>query len=65
MQRRRRDDDRRVADNCRSVPAIANRIANDGVFELTQVEAQSTGGYNSGNPNVNEETADSWTAGFV
>jgi iron complex outermembrane receptor protein len=60
-----------VADNCRSIPAIANRIAtglgNDNgeldIFRLTQVEIQSTGGVVGGNPNVGEETADSWTIG--
>ncbi|HEX6992944.1 MAG TPA: TonB-dependent receptor [Gammaproteobacteria bacterium] len=55
----------RVAENCRSIPAIANRIAQDGAFTLTQVEAQSTGGFDSGNPNVQEETADAFTVGIV
>ena len=55
-----------VADgNCRSIQAIADRIAADGAFTLTQVEKQSTGGLIGGNPNVKEETADSWTAGVV
>jgi len=54
-----------AADNCRSVPAIADRIAADGVFALTQVEKQSTGGFNGGNPDANEETADTWTLGIV
>ena len=59
--------------NCRSIPAIATRIAtglgNDGgtpgAFTLTQVETQSTGGRVGGNPNVQEETADSFTIGAV
>jgi len=55
----------RVAENCRSIPAIANRIAQNGAFTLTQVEAQSTGGFDSGNPNVQEETADAFTIGIV
>ncbi len=54
-----------IADNCRSIPAIANRIAAFGSFALSQVESQSTGGFNTGNPNVDEETADSWTFGVV
>jgi len=33
------------------------------VFRLTQAELQSTGGVTGGNPNVKEETADSWTFG--
>src|SRR5690606_30935859 len=54
-----------IAVNCRSVPAIAQRIADTGAFTLTQVEAQSTGGFNSGNPDVQEETADAFTLGIV
>lgn len=54
-----------VADNCRAIPVIADRIASTGSFTLTQVERQSTGGFISGNPNVLEETADSVTAGLV
>jgi len=59
--------------NCRSIAAIQSRITtgigNDngttGVFTLTQAELQSTGGVTSGNPNVGEETADSFTIGAV
>jgi len=58
-------DEGRIAENCRSIPAIAQRIAETGAFTLTQVEAQSTGGFNSGNPNVQEETADAFTIGIV
>jgi len=54
-----------VADNCRSIPVIADRIADQGSFTLTQVERQSTGGFLIGNPLVAEETADSITAGIV
>ncbi|MEM7432239.1 MAG: TonB-dependent receptor [Pseudomonadota bacterium] len=54
-----------AAVNCRTIPVIADRIANTGSFTLTQVERQSTGGFTSGNPNVGEETADSLTAGLV
>ncbi len=54
-----------VADNCRSIAVIANRIADQGSFTLSQVERQSTGGFLIGNPNVREETADSITAGLV
>jgi outer membrane receptor protein involved in Fe transport len=54
-----------VGTNCRSVPAIQDRIDATGAFTLTQVERQSTGGFNSGNPLAGEETADTYTAGFV
>lgn len=54
-----------VADNCRSIPEIAQRIADEGAFELTQAEAQQTGGTIGGNPKVEEETADSWSVGFI
>ena len=54
-----------VAVNCRSIPVIADRIADQGIFSLTQVERQSTGGFLSGNPNVQEESADALTVGFV
>ncbi|MEO1245412.1 MAG: TonB-dependent receptor [Pseudomonadota bacterium] len=54
-----------VAENCRSIPVIADRIADTGSFTLSQVEIQQTGGFISGNPEVAEETADSITAGLV
>ncbi len=55
-----------IAENCRSIPAIADRIAETGSFTLTQTEIQGTGGFTSrGNPNLNVETSDSWTFGAV
>lgn len=54
-----------IADNCRSIQVIQDRINDQGIFELTQVERQSAGGFLLGNPNVEEETADSFTLGFV
>lgn len=54
-----------VAENCRSIPEIAARIARDGAFTLTQAELQGTGGFVGGNPEVKEETADTWSAGFI
>ncbi|MFT6645186.1 MAG: iron complex outermembrane receptor protein, partial [Patiriisocius sp.] len=61
------------ADNCRSIPQIANRIATGlgntdnlpGAFTLTQVETQSTGGRVGGSVTVQEETAESFTIGAV
>lgn len=54
-----------IAENCRSIPAIQDRINTTGSFTLTQAELQQTGGFIGGNPNVNEETAESFTAGFI
>ena len=54
-----------VATNCLSIPEVAARVAANGSFELTQIEAQSTGGTVGGNPDVKEETADTYSLGFV
>lgn len=55
-----------IADNCRSVQAIADRIASEGSFTLTQPEIQGTGGFTGkGNPNLETETSDSYTLGAV
>jgi len=51
--------------NCLSIPTIAARVAADGAFELTQIEAQSTGGTIGGSPDIQEETADTWSVGAV
>ena len=47
------------------VPQIQNRIDATGSFTLTQVEKQSTGGFNSGNPEAQEETADTYGLGVI
>ncbi|ETJ46914.1 TonB-dependent receptor domain-containing protein [Pseudoalteromonas agarivorans] len=54
-----------VAQNCLSIPEIAARVAANGSFELTQTEAQSTGGFIGGNEEVQEETADTYSLGVV
>lgn len=55
-----------VDDNCRSIPAIAARIASVGSFTLTQAEIQGTGGFTgAGNANLDPETADSINLGVV
>ncbi len=54
-----------VADNCRSIQAIAERIADTGSFNLSQAELQGTGGFQGGNPDLVEEKADTFTFGFV
>jgi len=55
-----------TAANCRSIQAIADRIAATGSFDLTLSEIQGTGGFNGvGNPNLGVETSDSWSFGTV
>jgi outer membrane receptor protein involved in Fe transport len=55
-----------IAENCRSLQAIADRIAATGSFTLTQTEIQGTGGFTGqGNPLLEVETSDSWTFGAV
>jgi len=55
-----------VAENCRSIPAVAQRIADQGAFVLTQPEIQGTGGFTSkGNPNLSPEKADTWSLGVI
>lgn len=55
-----------IAANCLAVPEIAARVAQEGVFELTQPEIQGTGGFvNVGSENLEAETSDSYTLGAV
>ena len=54
-----------IAENCRSIEAIANRIQSDGSFELTQIETQGTRVFSAGSATVEEETATSFTLGAV
>ena len=55
-----------VAENCRSIQSIADRIAATGSFTLTQPEIQGTGGFTGqGNQALDVETSDSWTFGVV
>ena len=56
-----------VAQNCLSVPAILARAAAnpDTGFLLTQLEKQQTGGFIGGNPDVQEETARTYSIGAV
>ena len=51
---------------CRTIPGIAAEIANNGVFEYDDnTDRQSIEGEDSGNPNLEEETAETWTIGLV
>ena len=54
-----------VGDNCRADPGVAANIAANGVFTLNQADLQGISGFNGGNPNLEEEEAESWTAGVV
>ena len=51
--------------NCLADPGIAARANSPTGFVLSQTELQGTGGFTGGNPNLKEETADTWTVGFV
>lgn len=53
-----------VAANCLLNPALLAR-ATPGPIVLTQAEIQGTGGFNSGNPNLDVETSDSTQVGVV
>jgi outer membrane receptor protein involved in Fe transport len=51
---------------CRTIPGIAQQIAQKGVFEYDDnLDRQSIEGEDSGNPNLGEETAKTLTAGVV
>jgi iron complex outermembrane receptor protein len=50
---------------CRSLPGVAQQIAQNGVFAYSQRDLQSIEGEDRGNPNVAEEEAQTWTVGLV
>jgi len=50
---------------CRRDAGVNANIALNGVFTLTQPDIQGISGFNGGNPNLFEETADSFTIGAV
>ena len=50
---------------CRSLPGVAQSIASTGSFTYTLRDTQSIEGEDRGNPNVEEEVAQTWTVGFV
>lgn len=54
-----------IAQVCRANPGVAANIAANGVFTLTQADKQGISGFDSGNPNLNEEKSDSYTASLV
>ena len=55
-----------VAQNCLSIPQIAQRVAQEGTFALSQSELQGTGGFTGrGNQDLEAEQSDSWSFGAV
>lgn len=54
-----------LGDNCRAAPGVNANIAGNGTFTLSQGDRQGISGFDGGNPNLNEEKADSWTVGAV
>jgi len=54
-----------LGDNCRAAPGVLANIAANGVFTINQADLQGISGFNSGNPNLEEEESDSYTAGVV
>lgn len=54
-----------LGDNCRAAPGVSENIAANGDFTLTQADLQGISGFNGGNPDLEEEKADSWTVGAV
>lgn len=54
-----------LAQNCRAAPGVNANIAANGAFTQTQSDQQGISGYDSGNPNLNQEKGRTFTAGFV
>ncbi|HEY0446300.1 MAG TPA: TonB-dependent receptor [Allosphingosinicella sp.] len=50
---------------CRADPGIAAAIAQNGTFTLIQADRQGISGFNSGNPDLDEEKSDSYTLGVI
>lgn len=54
-----------LGDNCRADAGVLANIGANGAFTLTQPDRQGISGFNSGNPNLREETSDSYTVGVA
>lgn len=50
---------------CRAIPGVAAAIAANGVFQYTLADTQGINGFVGGNPNLEEETGKTITAGFT
>lgn len=54
-----------IGDNCRADAGVLANIRQNGEFTLNQSDRQGISGFNSGNPNLNEEKSDSYTVGVA
>jgi iron complex outermembrane recepter protein len=54
-----------LADNCRAAPGVNANIAANGSFTRSQADIQGITSFAGGNPNLQEEKGDSFTAGVV
>lgn len=54
-----------IAENCRSIAAVAGRIDELGSFTLVGSESQNERFFTMGNENLQEEKADTYTLGFI
>lgn len=54
-----------LADNCRAAPGVLANIAANGAFTVNQADLQGITSFGGGNPNLQEEKGDSFTAGVV
>lgn len=54
-----------LASNCRADPGILANIQANGAFTLTVPDQQGVGSITAANPNIQEETATTWTLGAV
>ena len=54
-----------TATNCRAAPGVAANIAANGAFTINQADLQGITSFSGGNPDLQEEKGDSFTAGVV
>ncbi|HVF83730.1 MAG TPA: TonB-dependent receptor [Sphingomicrobium sp.] len=54
-----------LGDQCLSDPGVALNVAANGAFTLNQADQQGISGFNAGNPNLDVETAKTFTVGLV
>lgn len=52
-------------DVCRAAAGVLTNIAANGAFTVTTLDRQGVSGFNSGNPNLREETSDSYTGSIT
>jgi iron complex outermembrane recepter protein len=54
-----------LSTNCRAAPGVNANIAANGAFTVSQADLQGITSFGGGNPNLQEEKGDSFTAGVV